>query len=212
MYFKVQDMNKNKYLKDLQEIRLMMQKSSKFLSLSGLSGIFAGIYALIGAYIAHRLLSGRMVYIKSYTVDNVVLIQKLLLLALSVAILAIFTAFILTRRKAKRNNQKVWDSTTKLFLIDFLIPLVTGGIFGLILLYHEHFGIIAAITLIFYGLALVNASKYTLTTIKYLGISEIITGLFATFFVGYGLYFWAFGFGVLHIIYGGIMYLKEPKS
>ena len=37
---------------DLQAIREIMERSSKFLSLSGLSGIFAGVCALIGAAIA----------------------------------------------------------------------------------------------------------------------------------------------------------------
>jgi len=97
-------------------------------------------------------------------------------------------------------------------LIHFLIPLVTGGIFGLILLNHEHYGILAPISLIFYGLALVNTSKFTLDTVKYLGISEIIVGLLSAIYVGYGLLFWAIGFGILHIIYGGIMYLKEEKG
>ncbi len=96
-------------------------------------------------------------------------------------------------------------------LINFLIPLVTGGFFGLILLKHGFFALVPPITLIFYGLALVNASKFTLDTVKYLGISQIIVGLIATYYVGYGFYFWAFGFGVLHIIYGGIMYCKEKK-
>lgn len=204
-------MDKNKYIEDLKDIRQMMQRSSKFLSLSGLSGVLAGVYALIGAYVAHLILDGEVVYLRNYSRSNIVLIQRLLMVAATVAVLAIVTAYILTVRKARKNGQKIWDKSTKLLLIDFLIPLVTGGIFGLILLYHEHFGIMAPITLIFYGLALVNAGKYTLTTVKYLGISEIIMGLLAALFVGYGLYFWAFGFGILHIIYGSIMYLKERK-
>lgn len=205
-------MDKHKYIEDLKDIRSMMQRSSKFLSLSGLSGILAGIYALAGAFIAYRLLYDKTLYIRSYSTENILLIKKLLILAFFVAAFAVVTAYILTLRKAKKDGQRIWDSTTKLFLIDFLIPLITGGIFGLILLYHEHFGVIVPITLIFYGLALVSASKYTLTTIKYLGISEIITGLIAALYVGYGLYFWAFGFGILHIFYGSMMYFKEQKS
>ena len=66
-------------------------------------------------------------------------------------------------------------------------------------------------SLIFYGLALVNASKYTLTDIRYLGYCEIVLGLVNMFYIGKGLYFWAAGFGVLHIIYGAIMWCKYER-
>jgi len=97
-------------------------------------------------------------------------------------------------------------------LVSFFIPLVTGAVFGLILLKHEHFGVVAPVSLIFYGLALINASKYTFGTIKFLGISEIIVGLIAAYYPGNGLFFWALGFGVLHIIYGTVMYFKYDRK
>jgi hypothetical protein len=65
--------------------------------------------------------------------------------------------------------------------------------------------------LIFYGLALINASKYTYNDIRYLGISELLIGLCSTLFLGYGLFFWAAGFGLAHIVYGALMYFKYDK-
>lgn len=203
--------NKN-YLEDIHEIKNLMKRSSRFLSLSGLSGVLVGIYALLGAFFAYTLLEDKTVYIRMSSAENAALVLNLFIIAFVVAFLAIITAIFLTRKKARVNKENIWDQTTKQMLINFLIPLVTGGVFGLVLLYHEHYGIIAPITLIFYGLALVNSSKYTLDTVKYLGICEIVLGLFAAIFVGYGLFFWAFGFGVLHIIYGTIMYFKENKN
>jgi hypothetical protein len=203
------NMDSEKYLQDLKDIKSLMHKSSRFISLSGLSGILAGVYALVGSILAYLLLQEQTLYLRSYSPENISLVYKLVGIALGVAFFAITTAVFLTIQKAQKNNEKIWDKTTQLLLIHFLIPLATGAIFGLILLKHEHFGIVAPISLIFYGLALVNASKFTLDTVKYLGISEIIVGLIAAYFVGYGLYFWAFGFGILHIVYGGVMYLKE---
>jgi MFS family permease len=202
-------MSTDKYLNELSEIKDLMNRSSKFLSLSGLSGILAGIYALLGAILAFYILQNKTVYIRMYSSDNVQLVIELFGIALTVAFFAILTAYLLSRKKAIKSGERIWNETTKLLLIHFLIPLITGGIFGLILLFHEHYGIIAPITLIFYGLALVNASKFTLDTVKYLGISEIIVGLIAAYFVGYGIYFWGFGFGILHIIYGSVMYYRE---
>jgi len=211
LHFKVENMSNKQYLDDLNEIKDLMQRSSRFLSLSGLSGIMAGVYALIGAFMAYNLLLNKTVYIRMQSAENAELVIKLIAIAATVALLAIITAYILTRKKALANKQALWDQTTKQMLIHFLIPLVTGGVFGLILLNHEHYGILAPISLIFYGLALVNTSKFTLDTVKYLGISEIIVGLLSAIYVGYGLLFWAIGFGLLHIIYGGIMYLKEKS-
>lgn len=200
-------MEENSYLKDLSEIKNLMNRSSRFLSLSGLSGVFAGIYALIGAGIAYFYLwpEGRTLIIDSWN------FKALIIVLFSVAVLSVLTAFLLTTRKAKREGAKIWDATTQRLLLNFLIPLVTGGIYILIKLSSQHYGLTASLMLIFYGLALVNASKYTLGTIKYLGYIEISIGLLCAAYPGYGFYFWVVGFGVMHILYGLIMYRKESK-
>lgn len=206
-----------KYLNDISEIKNMMSKSSQFISLSGLAGILAGIYAIIGAFFANNLIAKYMQinYCKPLSQEDNSpfsveenLIFNLFVIAVFVLILSILTAMILTYLKAKKQNEKIWNTTSKRMLVNFLIPLLTGGIFGLILLKNYYYDLIAPITLIFYGLSCVNASKYTLRDIRYLGITIIIIGLFSTNFNGYELEFWALGFGVCHILYGSIMYFK----
>ncbi len=201
-------MEEKNYLQDISDIKNMMNRSSQFISLSGLSGVLAGIYALVGAYIAHRILETHQGYVtlESTTFKLVVVI------ALSVLILSVASAFILTHFKARKQGEKVWNSTSKRMAINFLIPLITGGIFSVLLLRQEVYGLIAPVTLIFYGLACVNASKYTLRDVRYLGITVVTLGLLATEFSGYGLEFWALGFGVCHIIYGSIMYFKYDRN
>ena len=198
-------MESKDYLKDIAEIKNIMNRSSRFISLSGLSGILAGLYALIGATVAYFLVSNsQSAYL---TLDGYVFNLVLLDLFL-VAFLSIVTAIIITTKKAKKNNEKIWDTTSKRLIINFLIPLVTGAIYILIKLDSNHYGLTGSLMLIFYGLALVNASKYTLGHIRYLGIAEIILGLICALFPGYGLWFWVVGFGILHIVYGLIMYVK----
>ena len=205
-------MSDKDYLKDISEIKKMMNKSSRFISLSGLSGILAGIYALIGAFIAKNLWSK---YIEHEFIGDFVnfnsLVVELIVIAVIVASLSVVTAFFLTRKKAKEQGAKIWDTTTKRLLFNFLVPLITGGILSLMLLFNGFYGFVAPITLIFYGLALFSASKYTFGNVKYLGIAEIILGLVSMNYIGYGLYFWAIGFGILHIIYGTLMYFKYEK-
>jgi hypothetical protein len=204
---------KNQHLDALSDIRSMMEKSTKFISLSGLSGIFAGIFALIGAVIAYNYLVATQ-YEDAYLMNGRVNFNFYLFFFLNasfVIIASIAFGSYFTIRKAKKNNQKIWDSTSKRLLINLMLPLITGGIFCLILFYHGIIGLVAPATLIFYGLALINASKYTLNDIRYLGVCEIILGLLASVFVGYGLVFWALGFGILHIVYGFVMYFKYEK-
>ena len=202
--------NKTQYLEDISQIRSMMERSSRFISLSGLSGVFAGIYALAGAFMAYQIINKEIgadyqAKFLNLTSDR---LEQLAIIASAVLALAVGTGIILTTRKARKNGLKIWDKTAKLLIIYLLIPLITGGLLCLIFLHHGLVGIIAPSTLIFYGLALINASKYTFTDIRYLGFAEIVLGLISAYYAGFGLYFWAVGFGILHILYGTVMYFK----
>ena len=210
--------SRNEHLENLSEIRTLMERSSRFISLSGLSGVFAGIFALIGGFAALCYLDFNFYYSDYfdilYTRTGLLKQEPFLFFVFdagAILVLAITFGIWLTTRKAKKKGQKIWDKTAQRLIIAMFIPLFTGGVFGLILLFHKEIHLIAPITLIFYGLALVNASKYTLHDVKYLGLCEIGVGLLASFFVGYALLFWMVGFGVLHIIYGTVMYFKYER-
>lgn len=207
-------MESKDYLKDISEIKDLMNKSSRFISLSGLSGILAGIYALIGAYLAYNI-----IYVTQTPSDDyrtLVLYElemiQLFAIAIIVVLISIITAIILSWRKAKRQNQSMWNATSKRLLANFLIPLITGGFVILFMIEKDVYMYVAPLTLIFYGLALVNASKYTFGDVRYLGLTLIILGLTSAWFLGYGLFFWALGFGVCHIIYGSLMYYKYDRN
>lgn len=202
-------MEQQKYLDDLREIRDIMNRSSRFLSLSGWSGVSAGVIALAGAYLAYTTVYAKQDYLgyrqADLSADNLTMLVVLALLTVG---LAIATGIFFTTRKAQKANEKVWDMHTKRLLINLLIPLATGGILCLLLLNQGFIGLLAPLTLIFYGLALVNASKYTLHEVRSLGVLEIALGLIGTYYIGYGLLFWAIGFGILHIVYGILMEVR----
>lgn len=216
--------NKEQHLEALQDIRQLMMKSNKFLSLSGLSGIFAGLYALGGAFIGYCLIEEFVELtrspewgIKTLTEKHFrydFLIIKCVIVCALVLILSLATAIILSGKKAKRNGYKLFDHTTWRLMINMLIPLAAGGVFCIAMLYHSrsYIMLVSPAMLIFYGLALVNGSKYTLNDIRYLGCIEILLGLISCFFLGYGLFFWALGFGVLHIVYGAYMWFKYDRK
>lgn len=205
---------KNQYLESIHEIRFIMERSSKFMSLSGLSGIAAGITALISGAIAYIYLGSTLShelppYYRTPSQDTVPHEQILffLLLAAATIFIAITLAFVFTRRNAKKKNLPIWDKTAKLVTLNMAIPLITGGFFVLALVFKfGMYGLVAPSTLVFYGLALINASKYTVSHTHWLGMAEIAIGLVALIYYGYGLLFWIIGFGFFHIIYGIILY------
>jgi hypothetical protein len=205
----------------IRDIRQMMERSSRFISLSGLSGISAGICALIGAAVAYPYVYGYKDYIINTlpaanrgTADGYIVIFNTYLfwIAASTFITALLSAFIFTYIKSKKEGTPIWGNTAKRLLFSIMVPLFVGGIFLFKLLQFGTFGLVAPGCLLFYGLALINASKYTLSEIRYLGYSEIILGIISLSFVGYGLYFWAAGFGILHIAYGAYMWWKYEKA
>lgn len=202
-------MSSEDYLKDISEIKTLMNKSSRFISLSGLSGILAGIYALIGAALAYWLVanSGRDYLILDGKTFRLVILDLLIVGALSIG-----TAIFLTTKKAKKNDEKIWDALTKRLLKSFIIPLLAGAIYIIIILKQQRYGQTGALMLLFYGLALLNASKYTLGDIKYLGYTQIILGLICAIYPGYGFWFWVLGFGIMHIVYGATMYYKYDRN
>lgn len=201
-------------LETLQDIKRLMERSSRFISLSGLSGVSAGVCALIGAWIAHgwlKDLADSDGYSRGHYYDHP-LLQRMILLALAVLVAALATSTFFTWRKARRSQLPVWDLTSKRLAINMAIPLAAGGFFVFALLDHGGWQYVAPSCLIFYGLALVNASKYTLTDIRYLGLLEIVLGCINMYYPHYGLYLWAAGFGVLHIVYGLIMWWKYERT
>jgi hypothetical protein len=201
---------------EISSIRNLMERSTKFISLSGLSGIMAGVYALIGAGVAYYILYIGDDVTKHFSIDyldnSFQIYWGLVFVGFAVLILSIGTGILLTVRKARKNGLSVINPSSKALLVSGGIPLLTGGLFVIILLMQFHFSIISSACLIFYGLALVAASQHTFGDVKWLGIFEILLGLLALLIPGYGLYIWALGFGVLHILYGTIMHFKYDRK
>jgi hypothetical protein len=210
LYFKVLFMKEERYAQDIKEIREIMDRSSRFSSLSGFSGVLIGIVAIFGAYYLNQTLFAHhyfLSYERSQLTDSEM--THLLLVAVTVIIVSAILGIVFTNREAKRNNEKPWSFQSRRVISNLMIPLVTGGIVCLILLQNGLIGLLLPLSLIFYGLALVNVSKYTISGIRILGMTELVLGVLALYFIEYGLIFWSLGFGVCHIINGIYMQLKR---
>lgn len=207
------------HLQTLTEIRSLMERSSKFLSLSGLSGVSAGLIALGGAAVVYtRLRTGLFTILHAdpeatYTGINQEDTQQFLVtVAMSVLFLALLAGTYFTVRKARRQGLGVWNQSSRRLLWAMAVPLATGGVFCLALLQYNLIWLAFPATLIFYGMALLNGSKYTLRDVESLAYCEIGLGLISLFWPGYNLLTWAIGFGVLHIVYGLAMYYKYERT
>lgn len=202
------------YIRDIAEIRSMMERSSKFLSLSGWAGVMAGIYALSGAFVADRFFHfnpAETAYSSGGAGELSPALLKLIFLAMLILILAVGTAILLSYKKAAKRGEKLWNATARRLLTDMAVPLVIGGLLVLILIAKGLIGLLAPCTLIFYGLALFNASRFSYHELKFLGLIQIGLGLLGACLPGCGLVFWAAGFGLLHIIYGMYIHYRYER-
>jgi len=209
LYFKVLFMEDQHYIEQLKDIRNLMDRSSRFLSLSGLSGVLAGIYAILGAAGVWVIIQNRK---QRYVTLESAEFKIIIGIAAAVLVLSVLTGIWLSAGKAKKRKEKLWNTASKRLIINFSLPLATGGVFGVMLLKQQHYGLVSPVTLIFYGLALINSSKYTFDTLRSLGLSFVVLGLINTGFPGYGLQFWTIGFGFFHILYGTVMYIKFDRK
>ena len=219
MFLKVlfmQDNTSDASLEALNEIRTIMDRSARFVSLSGMSGIWAGATAIGGAIIAHNWLQKpEFSYIGQATVAAPEYFDfftiKLMLLGLGVFMVAFAGAFYFTYKKAKKHNQTLYTNASKQLILSLFYPLFAGGVFCVNFIYNGCGMFVGPACLVFYGLALISGSRHTLSDIRYLGMLEVALGCCSLFLPGYGLYFWAIGFGILHILYGAMMWNKYDK-
>jgi hypothetical protein len=202
------------YIQDIAEIRSMMERSSKFLSLSGWAGIMAGLYALVGAYITYSVFDFRPNAIHYETSGNGTLppnILSILFLAVAVLTLSVGTAVVLSAKKASKNGEKIWNATSRRLLVTTAVPLAAGGILILLLMMKGMTGLAAPLTLIFYCLALFSASKFTYDDVRSLGLIQVLLGLAGIWAIEWSILFWAVGFGLVHIIYGIYIHYKYER-
>ncbi|OMP79463.1 hypothetical protein [[Flexibacter] sp. ATCC 35208] len=209
-------MTDQQHLSTLSDIKRIMDRSSRFISLSGLSGVCAGIAGLLGAAIADVWISE---YYNRWNTSGIFVREdfnllkiKLTILGLIVMGIALAGGIYFTWRKANKDGASIFGKTSRNVFYSGLIPMVAGAAFIAGMVYNNFEVLVAPACLLFYGLALVNASKYTFRDIKYFGIAQIILGIINVFYLRRGLYFWALGFGVFHIVYGVMMWWKYERN
>ncbi|NDC40730.1 MAG: hypothetical protein EBZ77_04135 [Chitinophagia bacterium] len=203
-------------LEALKEIKSIMDRSARFVSLAGMSGVWAGTVALVSASVAYvwlqkpefqhigKAMEGTMEFFDPFTI-------KLMLLGIATFVFAFAGALYFTWKKAKSARGTLWNNASRQMVLHGFYPLFAGGMFSIMFIYYGCGLFVVPACLIFYGLALISASRHTYSDIRYIGMLDVVLGCTSLFFPGFGLYFWALGFGVLHIVYGLIMWNRYDK-
>ncbi len=207
-------------LQTLEEIKTMMERNSRFVSLSGWSGVAAGICGLVAAFLAFRKLeayginsTGVQRQPDAVRIDRMPELEgELLLLGGITFITALVFAVLYTYLRSKKTGVPLWGFMARRLIISVAVPMIVGGLVIWRITDFELYGLVAPACLLFYGLALINASKFTLSEVRYLGYAQLLLGVINLWAIGYGLYFWAAGFGVLHIAYGLVMWNKYERN
>ncbi|MBA4304972.1 MAG: hypothetical protein C0424_12155 [Sphingobacteriaceae bacterium] len=202
------------YLSDLQAIRSMMQRSSKFLSLSGWSGVMAGIYGLLAAYIAVFRLDFDPIVLQAIGFTDweaFAELRGMMVLAALLLVLSIGTAAWMARRKANKQGEVVWTAASRRLLADLAVPLLTGGMLLLAFTWLGAFSLLLPISLLFYGITLYQAGPVTYTALRILGLLNLALGFLALLLPEHAMLFWAAGFGLLHIVYGLFIHFRYEK-
>lgn len=196
-------MNKRQYqdqLEALSGIRNLMERSSRYLPLSGKAGVAIGVLSILCSLIVDSYFSIHE--------DN---LKPLFLLFGMLFVICLVIEILMAERNSRQKGVPAWDAIAKRFLINLFLPMVVGGIYCFALIRQQQLEMVLPATLVFYGLALINASRYTIEDTRYLGMADLLLGLATSFLPQHGLLAWGIGFGVLHVLYGVIIYFKYEK-
>ena len=208
--------------KDISLIKNLMEKSSKFSNLSGYAIATTGLLALLGAVfvyfdlgisISEKYISYAELINQTGNANSIYTKIKLLVIIASLILLtSLLILYVTAKLKSERHDINLFNSSFSRALKSLFIPVLSGGIFCGFLILHKMYGLVAPATLIFYGLGLISASKYSYNELELLGYLELLLGTIASYYMGSGLLFWMIGFGIGHIILGVFIHYKYDKK
>lgn len=207
-YFEIQStfMDKESALKDLYEINSIIDRSKRYTSISGVSIGIAGVFAIIGLFMANGVLKGEFGNFTTSQRELVCMYIFGLVLVLSLLVM-----FILSSFKSVKSGEKIWNDKALKCLYSFFYPIATGGILSFLSYQNQQSDVVLSIQLIFYGLACIAGSPFSFKEFKWLGIGCLILGITSVVFPYYNLIFWGIGFGLFNIGYGLYIHFKYEK-
>ena len=183
---------------NLRVIRALMERSTKFSTFSGLSGVCAGMASIIGCIIT-----------RLYIPDPGAFPVQFLALWSTVIVIAVGADYLLMKRRAAQVGKRVLSRLGKQMVIASVPGLGTGAIVTFYLLQHHLLGSVYPFWMLAYGLAVSATGLFSQREVSLLGVAFLIAGAACLFATGIGLPMMAVTFGGFHIVYGLAMSRKE---
>jgi hypothetical protein len=189
-----------------------MQQNINPFSLKRYSGILIGLYGLAVVYLINILTSGEQSGIELVSQLPLLFLQiGVTVIALVFIVISLVTLWIRAKRTVRKNDQKLWSIFTRKIRWQTLISLLIILIIIIMISNIGYFSLTTPLSLFFYGLFLLNLSRFSSIGLRYLSLAEIILAITSYFIYDKEIIFLALGFGFLPILYGIATFIKTKN-
>jgi len=201
-------MESNWAAENLQTIRTLMERSAVYRRALAPIMLFAGVLGVAAAA------TGLVFHFDSMRAFGA--------LWLGTAIVVVVGAFVIARRQTINDHEPFWSPPTRRVGQALLPPLLAGMCLGLVLMFvgMENPVTLTFIWLLFYGCALHSAGFFMPRGMKWFGWIYVASACGILCFLAAfqpkveisAHWFMGLFFGVLHLAYGGYLYLTEKGN
>ncbi len=197
----------------LRVIRQTMERSTKYSTLSGLSGVLIGLVAIVGVWLTSRLTPPTPIDVSSslpipYDVLNSQQSYRwdIGLIWCAVLALAVTIDFVANKRRAARVGKTVMSPIGGHIILAALPAFFGGAVLTYFLLQHNLAFSVWGVWMLCYGLAICAVGLFSVKPVSVLGGAFVLAGAVTLLLpAGAQLPMMALTFGGFHIGYGILM-------
>lgn len=186
---------------NLRVIRELMERSTKYSTFSGPSGILAGAASIVGCVVTHSLAT-RPPGSDSFRIPFLITWSMVILFAIG-------ADFLLMKRRAARVGKRIVSRLGKQMVFAAGPGLGTGVLLTLYLLQHNMLTNVYPFWMLSYGIAVCAVGQFSQREVKALGVAFLLAGTLTLLMPGWGLPLMALSFGGFHIIYALLISRKD---
>jgi hypothetical protein len=190
---------------NLRVIRQTMERSTKYSTLSGLSGVLIGLAAIAGVLATNWLTGDAPPGASVYRHPS-----ALALVWVSVLVMAVAIDFACNKRRAARVGKHVVSPLGAHIVLAALPAFLAGGVLTLFFYQHALLYYVWGVWMLSYGLAISAVGLFSVKPVLALGAAFVLAGAVTLLLpLPYHLYMMALTFGGFHIGYGVVMARKH---
>jgi len=190
-----------------------MERHSSFFSLSGFTGILIGIVGCIAIFLVDTMTHGYGINFDGFSQLPILFLEiGIMVIGILTIVLSLFILWKRGRNKAKKNKQGLWNAFAKKQRINLLLLLLVFLVILILIGSKGYYRLITPLLLSFYGLLLLNLSRFQSKSLLFLGLATLILGIVS--YVSYTdkIFLLALGVGIFPIIYGLLTFNKSKKQ